>query len=115
MSGLGSPQADLVAKQKCQLFFWIPYNSVTIPLEPDSLLYGSFKITSNDGGIVKDITRNEKLTQCLNVVEKKKDHIEFELDISKYYTLSPGEYNVSFIYHEQETPTISIEVYVKGY
>jgi hypothetical protein len=89
--------------------------SVTIPLEPDSLLYGSFKITSNDGMIVKDITRNEKLTQYLNVVEIKKDSIEFELDISKYYMLSPGEYNVSFIYHEQETPTISIEVYAKGY
>ncbi len=89
------------------------YLDVAIPLEPDSLLYGSFKITTNDGGIVQDYTRNKKLKQNINVVDKKKDRIEFELDISKCYTLLPGEYNVSFMHHEQETPAISIVVYAK--
>jgi len=86
---------------------------VIIPLEPDSLQYGHVKITTNDGRIVSDYTQNKKMKQKIHVVEKRKDKIEFELDISKEISLSPGEYNVSFMYHEQETPTIAIEVYAK--
>jgi hypothetical protein len=77
--------------------------------------YGSFKITTNDGRIIKDynnVQNRRKATK--KPLYREKDCTEIDLLLNKYIALKPGEYNLNFRYLSNETPSIAIEVYKKS-
>ncbi len=84
------------------------------PLDPLFFNYGSFKITKNDGTIIKDYSIQKETKPTMKMLKRKKDLTQIELDLSNYCILSPGEYNIKFKYLSNETPSIAIEIYKKN-
>lgn len=81
------------------------------PSDPVFFGYGSFKITTNDGTVIKDYNISQKLKPTKKPVNRSKDCSKIELDLNKYCQLSSGEYNVRFKYLSNETPSVAIEIY----
>ena len=81
------------------------------PLDPVFFEYGSFKITTNDGIIIKDYNIQKKSRPTIKLLKREKDSTKIQLDLSEYYQLPLGEYSVRFKYLSNETPSIAIEIY----
>jgi len=83
------------------------------PADPTFVCYGSFRVTTNDGKIVKDynpVTKS-RLDFTVPHIGIKKDCYPIQVLLNKFCTLPAGEYNIRFRYLEHETPSIAIEIY----
>jgi hypothetical protein len=83
------------------------------PADPTFVCYGSFRVTTNDGKIVKDynpVTKS-RLDFTVPPIEIKKDCYPIQVLLNKFCKLPAGEYNIRFRYLEHETPSIAIEIY----
>jgi hypothetical protein len=83
------------------------------PEDPTFVYYGSFRVTTNDGKIVKDynpITKS-RLDFTIPPIKIKKDCYPIQVSLNKFCKLPAGEYNIQFRYLENETPSIAIEIY----
>ncbi len=81
------------------------------PLDRVFYDYGSFKITTNNGTIIRDYNIQRKTKPTLELINREKDCTKIDLNLSNYCQLPPGEYNVRLKYLSHETPSIAIEIY----
>jgi len=73
--------------------------------------YGSFRVTTNDGKIIKDynpVTKPKATTPPIRMV---KDGHHIQVLLNKFCKLTEGEYNIRFRYLDNETPSVAIELY----
>ncbi len=77
------------------------------PSDPDFSSYGSFRITDNTGNVVKDYLPQAEKEPSGPLLHKRR----VNLVIDGGRLLKPGEYNATFRYLENETPSIAFEVY----
>jgi hypothetical protein len=85
--------------------------TIVDPADPTFVCYGSFRVTMNDGKIVKDYDPVTKVHLTVPPIEIKKDCYPIKVLLNKFCKLPVGEYNIQFQYLEHETPSIAIEIY----
>jgi hypothetical protein len=81
------------------------------PGDPVFFGYGSFKITTNDGKVIKNYNIIQQLKPTKKPLYRSEDGTKIELVLNKHYKLLPGEYNIRFKYLSNETPSVAIEIY----
>jgi|GEM_PF-5458125 len=81
------------------------------PIDPELFGDGNFKITTNDGNIIKDYGNLNKIKPAKRQKIKSTRMTRVELNLNEYCQLKPGEYNVRFKYLSNETPSVAIEIY----
>jgi len=86
-------------------------NYIVDPNDPAFSSWGSFRITDNEGKIIKDYDFITKVQPTKETIQIQKDIFPFVVFLDKFCTLPKGEYNVRFKYLENETPSIAIEIY----
>lgn len=85
--------------------------SVINPADPVFSGYGSFRVTTNDGKIVKDYEPLAKARPTIPPIQIQKDCYPIQVLLDKFCKLPSGEYNIRFRYLNHETPSIAIEIY----
>jgi len=81
------------------------------PCDPAFPGWGSFRVITNDGKVVREYEPVTKPQPTLTTVTVEKDCQPATLRLDKFCCLPPGEYNIWFRYVDHETPSIAIEVY----
>jgi len=71
----------------------------------------SFRITRNDGSVVKDYEPAEDSCSAAPPANWLGAMHEIELVLNRFFEPKVGEYNIRFRYQEQQTPTVAIEIY----
>jgi hypothetical protein len=84
------------------------------PADPAFSTYGSFRITDNAGKIVREYLPQRRDKPTLPLFHKEKDGTEITLRLGIEADLPPGEYNVSFKYMDEETPSYAFEIYERA-
>jgi len=72
---------------------------------------GSFRITRNDGSVVKEYDPAEDSCSASPAANRAGTTHEIKLVLNRFFEPKVGEYNIRFRYQEQQTPTIAIEIY----
>jgi len=85
--------------------------SVINPADPVFSGYGSFRVTTNDGKIVKDYEPLAKARPTIPPIQIQKDCCPIQVLLDKFCKLPSGEYNIRFRYLNHETPSIAVEIY----
>lgn len=83
------------------------------PSDPVFSSYGSFKITDNAGNVIKNYLLQAKERATVPLFQKENECTRIDLILDGGRLLKPGEYNITFKYLENETPSIAFEVYEK--
>ena len=81
------------------------------PTDPVFPSYGSFRVTTNDGKIIKDYEPITRKLPSIPPLQVEKDGFRIQLFLNKFCKLHSGEYNIRFRYLNHETPSIAIEIY----
>jgi len=81
------------------------------PADPVFPCYGSFRVTTNDGKIVKDYEPVTKVQPTIPPIQIKEDCHRIQVLLDKFCKPPAGEYNIRFRYLNHETPSIAIEIY----
>ena len=79
--------------------------------DPAVVCRGGFRVTTNDGQVVKDYEPLADRPAIMRMLNSRADMNRVEILLNRFCELDVGEYNIRFGYQDHETPTLPIEVY----